>query len=118
MTTATSCIDRQAKIQELEAQLAKLKVEIKKEEKLEEQWRTLERAYSKLKKELGKTLTNEEYNTIDGAYLFLHGGCVDLIRKISSATDKGESKRLEKVLAYGETLAEVREIEAELRNLR
>ena len=110
--------DRQAKITELEAQLAKVRKEIEKEQELERRWRLLETAYSKLRKELGKTLTPEEYQAIDGAYLFLHGGCVDLMRHIPSNTDRGEGKRLEKVMDYGDMLAEAKELEIALADLR
>ena len=110
--------DRQAKIAELEAQLAKVRKEIEREEELERHWQLLETAYNKLKKEMGKTLTREEYDAIDGAYIFLHSGCVDLVRHIPSNTDKGEGKRLEKVMDYGDKLAEAKELETALANLR
>ena len=110
--------DRQAKIAEMEAQLAKVRKEIEKQQELERHWQILETAFNKLRKELGKTLTREEYQAIDGAYLFLHGGCVDLVRHIPSNTDRGEGKRLESVMDYGEKLAEAKELETALADLR
>lgn len=117
MTTAvkaviqeTAPVDRQARIAELEKQLAKVQKDIAEEERVEKRCALIDSAYEKLRREMGKTLTREEYEAIDGAYLFLHSGCVDLVRHIPSATSKGEDKRLEKDLATGEALEELKSL--------
>lgn len=97
-------VDRQARIAELEKKLAKAKGDIVEQERLEKRWLLFEGACKKLRQEMGKTLTREEYDAIDGIYIFLHSGCVDFVRHIPSATDRGESKRLEKDLELGEAM--------------
>jgi len=103
-------VDRQSRIDALQKQLAKVQGQIAEEEKAERQVALVQSAFAKLKRELGKTLTSEEYQAIDGAYIFLHSGCVDLVRHVPSATDKGESKRLEQVLDTGDALQELRKL--------
>ncbi len=102
-------VDRSARITELEKQLAKVRKDIAEQDRLEKKWRVFETACQKLRKEMGKTLTHEEYQAIDGLYIFLHGGCVDFIRHIPSATDKGENKRLNRDL---DTIEALHELEA------
>jgi len=101
-------VDRQARIEELKKRLAKVKGQIAEEEKFERRWQLVQSAFTKLKRELGKTLTREEYQAIDGAYIFLHSGFVDLVRHVPSATDKGENKKLEKILDAGDALQELK----------
>jgi len=100
-------VDRSARIAELETQLAKVRKDITEQERLEKRWQLCETARNKLRKEMGKTLTREEYNAIDGLYIFLHSGCVDFIRHIPSATDKGENKSLNQDLDTVEALHEL-----------
>ena len=100
-------VDRQSRIAQLEKQLAKVRKDIAEQERLEKRWATLQTAFAKLRRELGKTLTPEEYNALDGAYIFLHGGCVDLVRHIPSATSRGEDRQLERDLDLVEALHEL-----------
>jgi len=100
-------VDRSARIAELEKQLAKVRKDIAEQDRLEKKWRVFETACEKLQKEMGKTLTREERDAIDGLYIFLHGGCVDFIRHIPSATDAGENKRLNRDLDTAEALHEL-----------
>ncbi len=100
-------VDRQSRIEQLEKQLAKVKKDIAEQERLERRWALFEGACEKLRREMGKTLTREERNAIDGIYIFLHSGCVDFIRHIPSATSRGEDKRLEKDLDTAEALKEL-----------
>ena len=100
-------VDRSARIAELEKQLGKVRKDIAEQERLEKKWQVFETACKKLRKEMGKTLTREEYLAIDGLYIFLHGGCVDFIRHIPSATDAGENKRLNQDLDTIEALHEL-----------
>ena len=100
-------VDRQARIATLEKQLAKVKKDIVEQERLEKRYATVQSAFSKLCKEMGKTLTSEEYNAIDGAYIFLHGGCVDLVRHLPSATSEGQDKKLLKDLDTAEAMKEL-----------
>ena len=102
-------VDRQSRIAQLEKQLAKVRKDIAEQERLEKQWQLLQTAFAKLRREIGKTLTQEEYNALDGAYIFLHSGCVDLLRHVPSATDMGESKKLDKDL---DTFEAMKELEA------
>jgi len=99
--------DRQPRIAQLEKQLAKVRKDITEQERLEKRWQLFEGACNKLSREMGKTLTREERDAIDGLYIFLHGGCVDFIRHIPSATSKGEDKRLEKDLDTAEAIHEL-----------
>lgn len=100
-------VDRSARITELEKQLAKVRKDIIEQERLEKRWQTFQTACQKLRREMGKTLTQEEYQAIDGLYIFLHSGCVDFVRHVPSATSKGEDKRLERDLDTVEALHEL-----------
>jgi hypothetical protein len=102
--------DRPARIAELEKQLEKVRKDIVEQEKLEKHWRMFNRAFTKLKAELFQTLTPEEKECMDGAYLFLHGSSVDLVRYLPSATDKGEGKKFLEKVEIGEALAELGKI--------
>ena len=97
----------QERIAELEKKLAKVKKDIAEAERLEKRSQLFAGAINKLRKELGKTLTREEYSAIDGLYIFLHSGCVDFIRHVPSLTDTGENKRLNKDLDTVEELHEL-----------
>ena len=85
-------VDRQSRIATLEKQLAKVRKDIVEQERLEKRYALVKSAYAKLCKEMGKTLTREEFTAIDGIYIFLHGGCVDMVRHIPSATSQGEAE--------------------------
>lgn len=100
-------VDRAARIAELEKQLAKVRKDIAEQERLDKWFNTVQTAFAKLKREMGKTLTDEEWRAIDGAYIFLHSGCVDLVRTIPSATDKGEGKRFEKDMNTAKAMREL-----------
>ncbi len=100
-------VDRQSRIDALQKQLAKVQKDIAEQERLEKRWATVQRAFAKLKREMGKTLTREEYEAIDGIYIFLHSGCVDMVRHIPSATSRGEDKRLERDLDVAEAMKEL-----------
>ena len=100
-------VDRQSRIDALQKQLARVQKDIAEQERLEKRWATVQSAFAKLKREMGKTLTREEYEAIDGIYLFLHSGCVDMVRQIPSATSRGEDKRLERDLDMAEAMKEL-----------
>ena len=100
-------INRQERIAQLEKQLAKVRKDIAEQERLERRWALVQSAFAKLKQEMGKTLTREEYDAIDGVYIFLHSGCVDMVRHIPSATSSGEDKRLQKDLDMAEAMHEL-----------
>ena len=100
-------VDRQSRIAQLEKQLAKVRKDIAEQERLEKRWQLFEGACKKLRQEMGKTLTREEYQAIDGIYIFLHGGCVDFVRHIPALTSRGEDKQLEKDLDTVEAMHEL-----------
>ena len=100
-------VDRQSRIAQMEKQLAKVRKDIAEQERLGKRCQLFEGACEKLRREMGKTLTTEEYQAIDGIYIFLHSGCVDFVRHIPSATSKGEDKRLLKDLDTAEALKEL-----------
>jgi len=100
-------VDRSARIAELEKLLEKVKKDIAEQERLEKRWVLVYSAFAKLKREMFQTLTPEEREAMDGAYIFLHSGCVDLVRQIPSATSKGEDQRLEKDLNTAEAMREL-----------
>jgi hypothetical protein len=99
--------NKAARIAELEKELKKVRESIEEQERLDKRYATVQRAFDKLKRELFKTLTPEERDAIDGAYIFLHSGSVDLVRNIPSATSKGEDLRLDKDLRTVEALKEL-----------
>ncbi len=101
-------VDRSARIAELEKQLAKVRKDIAEQERLEKRWQLVYSAFTKLKREMFQTLTPEEREAMDGAYIFLHSGCVDLVRQIPSDTSKGEDQRLEKDLSTAEAMRELK----------
>jgi len=103
-------VDREARIAQLQRELEKVRKDIKEQERLEKRYATVRSAFAKLKRELGKTLTEEEREAIDGAYIFLHSGSVDMVRHIPSATSKGEDRRLEKDLNMAEAMRELKEL--------
>ena len=100
-------VDRTARIAELEKQLEKVHKDIAEQERLDKWFDTVQSAYAKLKREMGKTLTEEEYRAIDGAYIFLHSGCVDLIRHIPAETSKGKAKRFLEKMDTAEAMREL-----------
>ena len=100
-------VDRQARISTLEKQLAKVRKDITHQERLEKRWATVQSSLAKLKREIGKTLTSEEYDAIDGIYIFIHSGCVDMVRHIPSATSRGEDNQLLKDLDTVEAMHEL-----------
>ena len=102
--------DRRMRIARLEKDLAKVRRDIEEQARLEARLSLVNTAFTKLKKELGKTLTEEEYRAIDGAYIFLHSGCVDLIRAIPDGTSRGEDKKLLYDLDTAESLRELKEL--------
>lgn len=102
-----NAVDRSARIADLEKQLAKVRKDIAEQERLEQRWQLVQTALGKLRTELGQTLTREEYRAVDGIYIFIHGGCVDFVRHIPSATSKGEDKQLEKDLDTAEAMKEL-----------
>ena len=100
-------VDRQARIALLEKQLAKVRKDIVEQERLEKRDALVKSAYAKLKLQIGKTLTSEEYDAIDGIYIFLHGGCLDMVRHLPSPTSKGEDTKLLKDLEMAEKMHEL-----------
>jgi len=100
-------VDRSARITELEKKLVKVRKDIAEQERLEKKWQVFEDACKKLRKEMAKSLTREEYQAIDGLYIFLHSGSVDFVRHVPSATDAGENKRLNRDLDMAEDLKEL-----------
>jgi hypothetical protein len=99
--------DPLARKAQLERELEKVRKDIAEQERLEKRWATIHMAFDKLKRELFHTLTPEEIEAIDGAYIFLHSGCVDLVRTVPSATSKGEDVALDKDLRTVEALKEL-----------
>jgi predicted RNase H-like nuclease (RuvC/YqgF family) len=99
--------NKAARITELEKELKKVRDSIEEQERLDRRYATVQRAFDKLKRELFKTLTREELDAIDGAYLFLHSGSVDLVRNVPSATSRGEDLALDKDLRTVEALKEL-----------
>lgn len=99
--------DKPARIAQLERELEKVRRDIAEQERLDKRWATVWRAFDKLKREIFRTLTPEEIGAIDGAYIFLHSGCVDLVRTVPSATSKGEDVALDKDLRTVEALKEL-----------
>lgn len=104
-------VDRAARIEALRKQLAKVCVQVDDERRLENRCALIQSAFGKLKAQLRSILTPEEYSAIDGAYIFIHGTFVDMVRHIPSATDKGEGVRFEKMLDMADMMAELKAIE-------
>lgn len=113
MTTRTDVSAKEARLAELNKELARVRKDIAETERVNKRMALVESAFSKLKREMGRTLTSEEYQAIDGAYIFLHSGCVDLVRHLPSGTSKGEDIRLLKDLHTGESLRELDELTQE-----
>jgi hypothetical protein len=101
----------EAKLAALNRELEKVKRDIAEQERLENRYMLYQSAYDKLRRELTKTLTLEERDAIDGAYIFLHSGSVDIVRNIPSATSKGEDVKLEKDLSMAEAMKELDSIQ-------
>lgn len=99
--------NKAARVAALEKELKKVRESIEEQERLDRRYKLYQTAYDKLKRELFKTLTQEERDAIDGAYLFLHSGLVDIVREIPSATSRGEDLRLDKDLRTVEALKEL-----------
>jgi len=100
-------VDRQERMTKLQGALEKVHKDIAEQERLEKRWAIVQSAFTKLKRELGKTLTQEERDAIDGIYLFLHSGHVDMVRHIPSSTSKGEDVKLERDLDMAEALKDL-----------
>jgi hypothetical protein len=50
-------------------------------------------------------LTLEEKAAINGMYLFIHSGMVDMVKEQPSATDRGEGREFVKMMAKAEAIA-------------
>ena len=87
--------------------MARTNKDIAEQERLENRYQLVQSAFAKLKMEIGKALTREEYEAIHGVYIFIHGGLVDMVRHIPSATSMGEDTRLEKDLDTAEAMKEL-----------
>ena len=101
-------VDRDGRIAKLQRELERCQADIVEADRVERRSQLVQSAYRKLRRELGKSLSPEEREAIDGIYLFLHGTNVDMIRQIPSGTDKGEHRKLERDLTMAEALAEVK----------
>lgn len=99
--------DRHDRIAQLQKRLARVQKDIEEQKRLDNRVALVQSAFAKLKREMGKTLTDEEWRAIDGAYIFLHSGCVDLVRHIPSATSRGEDKKLESDLNTAQGMKEI-----------
>ncbi len=95
---------RDARIAELEVRIDKTRKLADREAADLKRWNLIQSAVVKLKRELGKSLTEEERHLMDGAYIFLHSGCVDIVRTIPSATSRGEDVRFIEMVEKGEAL--------------
>jgi len=103
-----SGVDREARIAKLQKELVRCQADLVEAERVENRSQLVQSAYKKLRRELGKSLSPEEREAIDGIYLFLHGTNVDMIRQIPSGTDRGEHRKLERDLTMADALAEVK----------
>lgn len=102
-------VNREERVAQLQKELAKVQKNIKEQERLEKRYALVTRAFTKLKKEIGKSLTPEEYQAVNGMYLFIHSGNVDMVRRVPSATSRGEDTRLESDLEMAEALHDLQE---------
>ena len=106
----TRGVDRDARVARLQKELERVRADIAEAERVERRCRLVQSAYAKLRRELGKTLTSEERDAVDGAYLFLHGTNVDLVRHIPSGTDRGEYRSFERDMTMAEAMAELESV--------
>lgn len=97
-------VNRDERVAKLQRELAKVQKDIKAQKILEKRYALVQRAYGKLRRNVLKTLTSEEYQAVDGMYLFIHSGNVDMVRRVPSATSRGEDTRLESDLELAEEL--------------
>ncbi len=86
----------------LERQRAKVAGEIALEQETVDRINRVASAKDKLQRLVFSTLTPEEVAAVNGMYLFLHGNCFDIVRKIPSATDKGQGEKFTAVLEKAE----------------
>jgi len=100
-------LDRQARIAELEKELARVRRDIEETRRVNARVALLESAFAKLKREMLQTLTREEMDAVMGAYIFIHRDGIDLVRQIPSGTSRGEDKQLLKDLTTGEKMREL-----------
>jgi len=101
-------VDRDGRIAKLQKELERCQADIVEADRVERRSQLVQSAYRKLKRELAQTLTREERDAIDGSYLFLHAGCVDMVRHVPSNTDKGEHRKLERDLTMAEAMQEIK----------
>ncbi len=99
-------VDRDAKVARLERDLAKTRENIVEARRVQNRSQLVQSAYARLRRNLFAGMTREERQAVDGMYLFMHGGNVDLVRNIPSGTDAGESLRLERDLTMAEAMRE------------
>lgn len=99
-------VDRDAKVARLQRELAKTRENIVEARRVENRSQLVESAYARLKHNLFAGMTREEREAIDGMYLFMHAGNVDLVRNIPSGTDAGENRRFERDLTMAEAMRE------------
>ncbi len=89
----------------LEKQQARVAAEIAAEQEVVGRINLVLSAKEKLQQLVIDTLTPEELNAVHGMYLFLHGHCFDIVRKIPSSTDKGQGEKFTAVLEKVEALS-------------
>ncbi len=99
-------VDRDAKVARLERELAKTRENIVEATRVETRSTLVQSAYARLKHNLLAGMTREEREAVDGMYLFMHAGNVDLVRNIPSGTDAGENRRFERDLTMAEAMRE------------
>jgi len=103
-------VDRDERIAKLQKELERVKADIGEADRVERRSQLVQSAYHKLRRELVQTLTREERDAIDGIYLFLHSGSVDMVRHVPSGTDKGEHRKLERDLTMAEAMQELKAV--------
>ena len=99
-------VDRDAKVARLQRELAKTRENIVEARRVENRSQLVQSAYAKLRRNLFTGMTPDERDAVDGMYLFLHSGNVDLVRNVPSGIDAGEHRRFERDLTMAEAMRE------------
>ncbi|KKN58149.1 hypothetical protein LCGC14_0554890 [marine sediment metagenome] len=99
-------VDRDAKVARLQRELAKTRENIVEATRVQNRSQLVQSAYARLRRNLFAGMTREEREAVDGMYLFMHAGNVDLVRNTPSGTDVGENRRLERDLTMAEAMRE------------
>lgn len=91
-----------SKVEDMEKELARVRGQVAELQELERKCALVSRTFDRIRTYLLEGFTAEELAVVDGVYLHLHDGMVDMVRHLPSDTDRGEGKRFLEMVDKGQ----------------